>query len=107
MNKQKDKKSARLTVTGSVSMQRIEKYEAGELPLDLADMLRYDDCTIADGTFEVYDLDPFKCFVQYKWTCIVEKDYIRWRGEEQFTIGRWSSFGIVSIPEKAVLKEVG
>ena len=96
MLKDISKKQAQLKVTGRVSMQGVEKYEAGELPLDLADMLRYDDCTIADGTFEVYDLKPFQRFVQYKWTCIVEKDYIRWRGEEQFTIGRWDSFSILS-----------
>ena len=94
VNKGTTKKQALLLVAGSATYQKRKDFEEGLLPLDLEDMLRYDDCEIVDGTFEVMDGTVMKRYISYKWMCTVTKNYRRGLMGEQYALGRWHSFGI-------------
>ena len=74
-------------VTGICSRQLWDDLSKGLYPAALTDMLRYDECTVVEGTWQAKGgIRGNHC--NYRWTCqVISNRY-------GFTPARWASFGI-------------
>ena len=81
-------KRQRIAQVSGRAFQKQDELVERKFPGDLTDMLRYDSCTVVEGTWSVTGTIHKGGHVRYQWTCKVVTDYYN------FTPARWASFGI-------------
>ena len=94
----------KMLVKGLVRGQKIGDYIRGNPPMDLKEMLRYDNASIVDGTFDYKKVVVDNDRVTYMWSCVVQTEY-RHGSSKQFSIERWHTFDIETGYEIRIAKE--